>query len=199
MKRFITSAGMFLIITTVIIAAVGSYKAHNYSIQLKPASELHEVPERITDIEYVEVSGTVLSAELFVPQDVPLIRTTEYVNLTFEEMELLERIAMAEAEGEDTIGKALVMRTVLNRSLHDGMSISEVIYRQGQFATYRMYVEPTDDCHEALAMIIDGWTEKELEKQAGLDEYIPIRWFSAGGYPIYGQHCFQYGGHCFCG
>lgn len=199
MKRFITIAGTALIIGMTIIACVGSYRSHNYSMQLMPASELHEVPERIADVEYVEVSGTVLSAELFVPQDVPLIRTTEYVNLTFEEMELLERIAMAEAEGEDTIGKALVMRTVLNRSMHDGASISEVIYRQGQFATYRMYVEPTDDCHEALAMIIDGWTEKDLEKEAGVEEYIPIRWFSADGYPIYGQHCFKYGGHYFCG
>lgn len=197
MKRFITSAGTFLIITAVIIAAVGSYKAHNYSIQLKPASELHEVPERIADIEYVEVSGTVLSAELFVPQDVPLIRTTEYVNLTFEEMELLERIAMAEAEGEDTIGKALVMMTVLNRSRRDGESIYVVIYKDGQYCIERMNIEPTDDCHEALAMVMDGWNESMLECNEHKD--MKIYYFTNQGYSQYGEPMFQYGGHYFSG
>lgn len=195
MKRFVTIAWMVLIAVVTAIACVGSYKAHNFSIQEKPVSESY-VPERFCEIEYIEIP-MVEEEQAF--SEVPLIRTSAYVNLTFEEMDLLEHIAMAEAEGEDTIGKALVMITVLNRSRHDGKSIYDVIYRQGQFATYRMYIEPTKDCHEALAMVMDGWNEKEIEFENGLEEYIPIRWFSADGYPIYGQRCFKYGGHYFCG
>lgn len=197
MKRFVTIAWMVLIAMVTAIACVGSYKAHNFSIQEKPVSESY-VPERFCEIEYVEIPMVEIEEEQTF-SEVPLIRTSAYVNLTFEEMDLLEHIAMAEAEGEDTIGKALVMITVLNRSRHDGKSIYDVIYRQGQFATHRMYIEPTEDCHEALAMVMDGWNEKEIEFENGLEEYIPIRWFSADGYPIYGQRCFKYGGHYFCG
>lgn len=197
MKRFVTIAWMVLIAMVTVIACVGSYKAHSFAIQEKPVSESY-VPERFCEIEYVEIPMVVVEEEQTF-SEVPLIRTSAYVNLTFEEMDLLEHIAMAEAEGEDTIGKALVMITVLNRSRHDGKSIYDVIYRQGQFATHRMYIEPTDDCHEALAMVMDGWNEKDIEFESGLEEYVPIRWFSADGYPIYGQHCFKYGGHYFCG
>lgn len=196
MKRFVTIAWMVLVAMVTVIACVGSYKTHNFSIQEKPVTESY-VAERFCEIEYVEIPMIVEEEQTF--SEVPLIRTSAYVNLTFEEMDLLEHIAMAEAEGEDTIGKALVMITVLNRSRHDGKSIYDVIYRQGQFATYRMYIEPTDDCHEALAMVMDGWNEKDIEFENGLEEHIPIRWFSADGYPIYGQHCFKYGGHYFCG
>lgn len=117
--------------------------------------------------------------------EVPLIRTTEYVNLTFEEMELLEEIAMAEAKGEGSKGMAFVMRVVLNRSLHDGQSIREVIYRPGQFYTAGM--EPgNDECHEALAMVMDGWDES----QGAL-------FFNAGGYRQGKEPLFQYGNHFF--
>ena len=117
--------------------------------------------------------------------EVPLIRTTEYVNLTFEEMELLEEIAMAEAKGEGSKGMAFVMRVVLNRSLKDGMSIRDVIYKPGQFYTAGM--EPgNDECHEALAMVMDGWDES----QGAL-------FFNAGGYRQGKEPLFQYGNHYF--
>lgn len=118
--------------------------------------------------------------------DIPLIRTTAYVRLTLDEMDLLESIAMAEAEGEDARGKALVMRVVLNRSLEWNKPIDEIIYSPNQFATYRMDIEPTEDCHEALAIVIDGWDESE-----------GAIWFNADDYPKYGSPLFQYGGHYF--
>lgn len=200
MKNLKTILGTALVAICVVVAGIGSYQSHNFSVQEKAPSELHEVPETIVRIEYIEVPSEIIEVQEEIEfTEVPLIRTSAYVNLTFEEMDLLEHIAMAEAEGEDTIGKALVMITVLNRSRHDGKSIYDVIYRQGQFATHRMYIEPTEDCHEALAMVMDGWNEKEIEFENGLEEYIPIRWFSADGYPIYGQRCFKYGGHYFSG
>ena len=127
----------------------------------------------------------VVETEYIIP-DVPIIRTTSYVSLTFKEMDMLESIAMAEAEAEDTKGKALVMRVVLNRSFEWGQSIEEVLYAPNQFATYRMYIKPSENCHEALEMIINGWDESEGAK-----------WFTAGGYSQYGERLWKYGGHYF--
>lgn len=87
----------------------------------------------------------------------------------FDEFEsyLLARIAMAEAEGEDTIGKALVIRTVLNRVESDIAyfpdTVSEVIFAEDAFTPARNgrfeKVEPNEDCYAALDLVKEGWDE----------------------------------------
>lgn len=79
---------------------------------------------------------------------------------------LLMKIAMAEAEDEDTEGKALVMRVVLNRVRHKEFpdSIKKVIYQEKQFSPIANgrfdRVEPDKDCKKALDMIAeDEWDE----------------------------------------
>lgn len=79
---------------------------------------------------------------------------------------LLMKIAMAEAEDEDTKGKALVMRVVLNRvkSRDFPDSIKKVIYQDRQFSPIANgrfdRVEPNKDCQKALDMIAkNGWDE----------------------------------------
>ena len=81
---------------------------------------------------------------------------------------LLMKIAMAEAEDEDTEGKALVMRVVLNRVKHKEFpdSIKKVIYHEKQFSPIANgrfdRVEPNKDCEKALDMIAeDEWDESE--------------------------------------
>lgn len=83
-----------------------------------------------------------------------------------EDSYLLAKIAMAEAESEDTDGKALVMLVVLNRVKADGFpdSIEEVIYQARQFSPVASgrfdRVEPDADCWQALSLIeFDGWDE----------------------------------------
>ena len=108
-----------------------------------------------------------------------------FLNLTFEEQELLEQIAMAEAKGEGSKGMALVMCVVLNRSARDGKSIEDVIYAPGQFYTAGM--EPgSEACHEALAMVMDGWDESE-----------GALFFNKYGYRAGREALFQYGNHYF--
>lgn len=78
---------------------------------------------------------------------------------------LLAKLAMAEAEGEDTEGKALVMLAVLNRVWDDEAfpdTIEEVIYQPGQFSPISNgrfdRVEPDADCWAALDLImLDRW------------------------------------------
>lgn len=81
---------------------------------------------------------------------------------------LLEKIAMAEAEGEDTEGKALVMLVVLNRVWSDGFpdTIEKVIFQQNQFSPVapggRWYTtEPNEDCAAALDLVLTGWDESQ--------------------------------------
>lgn len=78
---------------------------------------------------------------------------------------LLAKIAMAEAEGEDTEGKALVMLVVLNRVQADGFpdTVEGVIYEENQFSPIANgrfgNVEPDADCWRALSMVESGWDQ----------------------------------------
>lgn len=83
-----------------------------------------------------------------------------------EESYMLAKIAMAEAEGEDTEGKALVILVVLNRVWSDRFpdSIAEVIYEDRQFSPVASgrydRVEPDEDCWQALELVmVGGWDE----------------------------------------
>lgn len=85
-----------------------------------------------------------------------------------EESYYLAKIAMAEAEGEDTEGKALVMLVVLNRVWSDEFpnSIKEVILQKNQFSPVMNgrfdAVEPDEDCYKALEMIqVQKWDESQ--------------------------------------
>lgn len=76
---------------------------------------------------------------------------------------LLARLAMAEAEGEDTEGKALVIMAVLNRVRDAGFpdTVEGVIYQRSQFSSITDgrfdAVEPDEDCWLALSMVQQGW------------------------------------------
>ena len=115
-----------------------------------------------------------------------------------EEAEMLMKIAMAEAEGESTEGKALVMMVVLNRVWSDGFpdTIEEVIFQKNQFSPVReggryYTTEPNEDCAKALEMVLDGWDESQgalyFEAKGNDDS-----WHSKNL-----EFLFQYGGHKF--
>ena len=80
---------------------------------------------------------------------------------------LLARIAMAEAEDQDTEGKALVMCVVLNRVWDDSFpgTIRDVIFEKNQFSPIFDgrwdRVEPNEDCYKALEMVEQGWDESQ--------------------------------------
>lgn len=85
-----------------------------------------------------------------------------------EDDEFLLKIAMAEAEGESTEGKALVMLVVLNRVWSDGFpdSIEAVIFEKNQFSVTleggRYYsTTPNEDCYKALELVKNGWDESQ--------------------------------------
>lgn len=82
--------------------------------------------------------------------------------ITYDEAQMLMKIAMAEAEADGTHGKAMVMAVVLNRVNDDRFpdSIEGVIFQDGEFSPIsdgRYYdAEPDIECHLALAQIEMG-------------------------------------------
>lgn len=102
------------------------------------------------------------------PTATPYAERDEETSGINEDDYLLAKIAMAEAESEDTKGKALVMLVVMNRVLDDEFpdTIKEVIFQKGQFSPISNgrynRVEPNMDCYEALRLIRDkGWDGSE--------------------------------------
>lgn len=87
------------------------------------------------------------------------------IKLDEDDEYLLAKIAMAEAEGQSTKGKALVMCVVINRVLSNEFpdSVHDVIYEENQFSPISNgrfdRVEPNKDCYKSLNMIKSGWDE----------------------------------------
>lgn len=83
--------------------------------------------------------------------------------LSCREKHLLRKLAMAEAEGEDTEGKALVILVVMNRVEDDGFpdTVEGVIYEGRQFSPVASgrfdEAEPDRDCQAALDLVLGGW------------------------------------------
>lgn len=101
------------------------------------------------------------------PEPEPKTKTRiESMDWGAEDDYLLAKIAMAEAEGEDTEGKALVILTVLNRVWAPQFpgTIEGVITQPNAFASYWDgrwdRVEPDADCYAALEMVqVEHWDE----------------------------------------
>lgn len=122
----------------------------------KRKTQEQTVPETIKEVTEVIIELPKVETEAE-PED----RWTSY------EGYLLARIAMAEAESEDTECKALVILTVLNRVGSDSFpdSIEEVIFQKGQFSPISNgrwdRVEPDKDCWAALDLVESGWNESQ--------------------------------------
>lgn len=104
---------------------------------------------------------------------VPEPETEQSSEWDAEDSYLLAKLAMAEAEGEDTEGKALVILVILNRvrseefpdtvedvilEEHNGVHQFSVTQEGGRWYT----VEPDEDCYKALELVtLEKWDESE--------------------------------------
>lgn len=159
------------------IAVYGSYQAHTKSYQMSTTP-----PEKEIEYIYIESEPEVITEYVYIPIE----EEETYLNLTAEECDLLEQIAYAEAKGEGTRGMMLVMNVVLNRANKDGISIHDVIYAPGQFYTEGMTPYVSEECHEALALVMDG-----------CDDSLGALYFNCDGYRNEKEPLFQYKNHYF--
>lgn len=125
-----------------------------------------EVPRMVTDVPLIlEVPETELKENE--PEEASYQSLIASRDWDAEDSYLLAKIAMAEAEGEDTEGKALVIMVVLNRVWSKGFpdSIEKVIMQKNQFSVTQeggrwWTVEPSEDCYKALDMVMtEQWDE----------------------------------------
>lgn len=149
---------------------VGSVSIVTYAQSRQEIYDCADIPEVI-----IVEPKKIASEECCIPFVEPVPYETLFVEMSDvqsssfseEDENLLARIAMAEAEGEDVDGKALVILTVLNRvnSNEFPNTIYDVIYEPKQFSPIDNgrfdAVEPDGECYEALEMVKDGWDESK--------------------------------------
>jgi len=157
------------IIAAVIVVTGAIIVTVTFSMRAKePKAETH-VEETETATAERKIVPTVQSSEQIVDSEIVLdtasVRSTDW---DAGESYLLAKLAMAEAESEDTEGKALVICVVINRVWDDRFpnTIEGVIYQDAAFSSIDDgrfdRVEPDADCWEALEMVqIEHWDGSE--------------------------------------
>ena len=156
-KRMVLVALIYSILTAVCVG---------YGIQRE---EQKKEDETVTIAEYMDewyrTHPTVQQNEVETVAAVEDIHYGDPAGLDFtdEESQMLMKLAMAEAEDQGVIGKAIVMNVVKNRVDSDLFpnSIEEVIYQPKQFSPiedgrYDAAV-PDAECYEALEWVINYW------------------------------------------
>lgn len=117
--------------------------------------------------------------------------TTPRYALTASERNLVERVVMAEAEGEGFDGQRLVAQCILNTSEAMDLRPDEVVLAPNQYASPAE--EVSQEVKEAVSAVFD-------DGDMATDE--PIRWFYAPRYVYSAWHesktfVLEYGGHRF--
>lgn len=159
-------------------------------------SETTTVPESITEEETAIVETTVESttkeettAEPTKPATTAA-KSSDY-SISEDDIRLIARMALAEAEGESEYGKRLVIDTILNRvgSSKFPNTVNGVIYQSGQFSPVTN--GRLDRCpvrNDVYDLVLE-----ELESRTNSE----VVYFNGGGYPSYGTPMFQEGSHYF--
>jgi hypothetical protein len=155
------------------VASYGSYISH------RPVQ-----PEKVVEYVYIETEPEVITETVYIEAEPEEF----FLNLTAEECDLLEQIAFSEAQGEGVRGMVLVMNVILNRldAGRFGDSIEEVIFADGQFYTAGMTPNVSEECHEAMALVLEG-----------ADFSQGALYFNKYGYREGKEPLFQYGNHYF--
>lgn len=158
-RRLVRNAKILAVCGAIAYMAVGVTMAGdgapNSSIGYKQSAYLYQIEKS----EFPELlKSTAVTDETYQSE-------IHSYDLTADDAYLLMKIAMAEAEGEDIEGKALVMLVVLNRVRSNEFpeSIEKVIYQEGQFSPIGNgrwdAIEPNQDCLDALTLVEHCWDE----------------------------------------
>lgn len=136
---------------------------------MRSMEEQKKEDEKVTIAEYMdEWYRTHPSVEANEVETVAAVDDIQYgdaagLDFTDEESQMLLKLAMAEAEDQGVIGKAIVMNVVKNRVDSELFpnSIEEVIFQPKQFSPIedgRYYsAVPDAECYEALEMVLNYW------------------------------------------
>lgn len=162
-KKLFVSAGAVIGLSFLSIVAFASSSG---DVDTEEVVSMVPMPIDITDAAIVYTDEMPVTTAPIFDDDLEYESRISSMDWDGYESYLLAKLAMAEAEGEDTEGKALVILVALNRVWSDDFpnSIEEVIYQDGQFSPVQNgrfeMVEPDRDCWQALDMVMhDKWDE----------------------------------------
>ena len=122
---------------------------------------------------------------------VETVTTTQQIEISSDDIDLIALVTMAEAEGESEDGKRLVIDTILNRVEHAHYpdKVSEVVYQPNQFTS--MWNGRVERC--SITDEIRELVKEELQERKDHE----VIFFTAGEYGRYGTPMFQVGNHYF--
>ena len=122
---------------------------------------------------------------------VETVTTTQPIEISSDDIDLIALVTMAEAEGESEDGKRLVIDTILNRVEHAHYPdrVSEVVYQPNQFTS--MWNGRVERC--SITDEIRELVKEELQERKDHE----VIFFTAGEYGRYGTPMFQVGNHYF--
>lgn len=152
-------------ITAAVIVAIAAFAAFAASRSHTDASEPETAVEQPA-VNIVEIT-TGRAAETAVEEQTTEASLIKSMDWDAEESYILAKMAMAEAESEDTEGKALVILVILNRVWADQFpdTILGVISQKNAFTSYSNgrydRVEPDADCWAALELVESHWDESQ--------------------------------------
>ena len=151
LKVYAVDAAMIFFATQFTVVAKADRNAKN-------DTEVYETVQ-----EFNSYSDTSKSTEMLIEK---IEEKAKVAGISQEEKQILLKIAMAEAEGEGTSGKAYVMRVVLNRVQSEEFpnTIKKVVFQKNQFSPVKdngryWNAEPDEECYEAYNMIENGWDD----------------------------------------
>jgi N-acetylmuramoyl-L-alanine amidase len=191
-----------LIAIVLSIVAIVEVKTQEPKVVEKPVYISETTTEVVTTeaptTEAVTEESTTKPVETTKKVEPTTVRTTtqskpasKNTSLTEDEIRLIARMTMAEAEGESEYGKRLVIDTILNRvdSSEFPNTVNGVIYQKGQFSPVtngrldRCYVR--DDIYNLVLEELESRTNSE------------VLFFNMGGYPSWATPVLKEGCHYF--
>lgn len=194
----ITVACLGMLYLAVGVRAIGT-EGSSYKLETKAQEIQTSEAERVVEIEAEPY--TILEAAPEEATETSLVASRDWGS---EDSYLLAKIAMAEAEGEDLEGKALVIMTVLNRVWSDDFpdSIEEVIYQYNEIKdVYQFSVMQPGGRWWTTEPNMECWEAVELVQTKGWDESHGATYFESEGKSEWHQNnlefLFQHGNHYF--
>lgn len=138
-------------------------------------------PEPVTTVSSVENKTNSAAVEV----------TDNPVSFTDAEIDLIALVTMAEAEGESSYGKRLVIDVILNRvdSPYFPDTVEEVIYQRNQFES--VWNRRIDRCYvnaHIRTLVLEECIDRADDE---------IVFFRTERYSIYGEPAFRYENHYF--
>lgn len=158
----------------------------------KPAAIQQEIESK----EYTYETKEVVDESDITPKKSEVAPQGHMSQLTLyseEDIELIALVTIAEAEGEDNMGKRLVIDTILNRVDNENFpdTLYDVIYQRYHFScVWNGRMERCSVNSEVCDLV-----RSELSERTNSD----VLFFQSGGYSKYGKPLFKLGNHYFSG